>query len=410
MKKVSWLATLVLLVSSLIAQQIHEETTVVNVGVPVRVFQGSSFVGDLRLDDFEVYEDGAAQKLEAVYLVHQAAIERREELSRFTPETSRHFYLFFEISEYTSRIGEALDYFLNNVLLPGDTLTVVTPLKTYKMRMKALEMKIKPDISAQLKGILRQDSLLGNSEYRRTIIELVEVAKALARALMSSPDPLSTVGLNDPSRAIRADYSPEELLLQYAGALANLESFRKLDFERLTQFASLLKNEEGQKYVFVFYQREFLPQIEPRILYPYLELNQDRPDIQYTVMSLFDFYKRYNTFDISKVTQAYADASIAIHFLFISEPVRHEPGLKFQEKSEDIYVALKEMALATGGFFDTSANPKALLKNAVHSSENYYLLYYSPKRTERDGQFRRITVKVKNKDYRIIHRQGYIAN
>jgi len=25
-------------------------------------------------------------------------------------------------------------------------------------------------------------------------------------------------------------------------------------------------------------------------------------------------------------------------------------------------------------------------------------------------QFRRITVKVKNKDYRIVHRQGYIAN
>ena len=409
MKRSLGLAAFVLLVSPLIAQQVHEETTVVNVGVPVRVYQGPSFMGDLKLDDFEVYEDGVAQKLEAVYLVHQAAIERREELSRFAPETSRHFYLFFEITEYTSRIGEALDYFLTSVLLPGDTLTVVTPLKTYKMRMKALEMKIKPDISAQLKGILRQDSLLGNTEYRRTISELVEVAKALARALMSSQDPLSTLGLNDTSRAIRADFAPEELLFQYADALANLESFRKLDFQRLTQFSSLLKNEEGQKYVFVFYQREFLPQIEPRILYPYLELNQDRPDIQYTVMSLFDFYRRYNTFDVGTVTQAYADASIAIHFLFISEPVKHEPGLKFQERSEDIYTALKEMALATGGFFDASANPTALLKNAVNSSENYYLLYYSPKRAERDGQFRRITVKVKNKDYRIVHRQGYFA-
>lgn len=410
MKKAAWFVALALVAGTAVAQQIREETTVVNVGVPVRVYQGPSFVGDLRLDDFEVYEDGVAQKLEAVYLVHQAAIERREELSRFAPETSRHFYLFFEITEYTSQIGEALDYFLTSVLLAGDTLTVVTPLKTYKMRMKALEMKIKPDISAQLKGILRQDSLLGNTEYRRTVSELVEVAKALARTLMSSQDPLSTLGLNDSSRALRTDYAPEELLFQYADALANLESFRKLDFQRLIRFASLLKNEEGQKYVFVFYQREFLPQIEPRILYPYLELNQDRPDIQYTVMSLFDFYRRYNTFDIDTVTQAYADASIAVHFLFISEPIKHEPGLKFQERSEDIYTALKEMALATGGFFDSSANPRALLKDAVRSSENYYLLYYSPQKTERDGQFRRITVKVKNKDYRIAHRQGYIAN
>jgi len=37
MKRSLGLAAFVLLVSPLIAQQVHEETTVVNVGVPVRV-------------------------------------------------------------------------------------------------------------------------------------------------------------------------------------------------------------------------------------------------------------------------------------------------------------------------------------------------------------------------------------
>ncbi|MCJ7611446.1 MAG: hypothetical protein MUP19_04220, partial [Candidatus Aminicenantes bacterium] len=94
-KRLAW-AALALVLSPLGAQQLHEERSVVNVGVPVRVFKGPAFVNTLNLGDFEVLEDGIPQKVEAVYLIHQTAVERREELNRFDPSTSRHFYLFFE--------------------------------------------------------------------------------------------------------------------------------------------------------------------------------------------------------------------------------------------------------------------------------------------------------------------------
>lgn len=393
-------------------QQLSEERTVVNVGVPVRVFQGERFISDLTLNDFEVYEDGVLQKLQAVYLVRGTAVERREELSRFAPNTNRHFYLFFEITEYTPKIGDVLDYFIGNVLRPGDTLSVITPLKTYRMHLEALEVQPKAKIAAQLKGILRQDSVAGNSEYRRVVIELEDIARALTRAILDSEAGQGGEGSSDPMIGnIRAtDYTPEQLLMQYAATLSNFESFRKLDLDRMIRFASLLKEEEGQKYVFVFYQREFLPEVEPRILEPFLTLNQDRPDVQYAVASVFDFYKRYNTFDVEKVKQVYAHSSISIHFLFISEPHKHSPGLIFREKSEDIYSAFKQMAIATGGFIDTSANPETLFKRALESSENYYLLYYSPLNAQRDGRFRQITIKVKRGNYRIVNRQGYIAD
>ena len=42
---------------------------VINVEVPVRVFDGGRFVRDLTIKDFEVYEDGEEQKIEAVYLI-----------------------------------------------------------------------------------------------------------------------------------------------------------------------------------------------------------------------------------------------------------------------------------------------------------------------------------------------------
>jgi hypothetical protein len=412
MKKAVLAAVGLALATVLGGQTLREETTVVNVGVPVRVFQGSDFVDDLKLDDFEVYEDGRLQKLEAVYLVHGTAVARREEISRYAPDTNRHFYLFFEISEFTSQIGQALDYFVEKVIRPGDTLSVVTPLRTYRLRLKALEVQSKPRIADQLKGLVRQDSLTGNFEYVEVVKELQDIARALAIAIRTSQaDPNSTLGLNDASAPfLRVDSFPEELILQYAAVLSRLDALRRLDFEKISQFASLLKDEGGQKYVFIFYQREFLPQVDPRLLNSYLDLNQERPDIQHAAASIFDFYRRYNNFDVNRVKESYADASIGIHFLFISEPVPHVPGLIFREKSEDVYAALREMAVATGGFFEASANPSSLLKDAVDSAENYYLLYYSPQNTVRDGRFRRITVKVKNRDCRVSYRQGYIAN
>ena len=68
------------------------------------------------------------------------------------------------------------------------------------------------------------------------------------------------------------------------------------------------------------------------------------------------------------------------------------------------------MALATGGFVETSANAAFLMKNAVESSENYYLLYYTPRPYKKDEKFHKIVVKVKDKDCRVTHRLGYIGN
>ena len=68
------------------------------------------------------------------------------------------------------------------------------------------------------------------------------------------------------------------------------------------------------------------------------------------------------------------------------------------------------MASATGGFIDSSSDPSSLLQKALEASENYYLLYYTPKNYKSDGTFKEIKVRLKNKDYRITHRAGYFAD
>jgi len=79
------------------------------------------------------------------------------------------------------------------------------------------------------------------------------------------------------------------------------------------------------------------------------------------------------------------------------------------ERSEDIYSAFSEVAKATGGITDTSANAAAAFKRAINASENYYLLYFKPA-GKLDGKFHNIVVKVKSGNYRVTHRAGYIAN
>ncbi len=63
--------------------QVQEESLVLNVEVPVRIFDGNTFVDNLTIDDFELYEDSKLQDIAAVYLVKKKSVERKEEREEF---------------------------------------------------------------------------------------------------------------------------------------------------------------------------------------------------------------------------------------------------------------------------------------------------------------------------------------
>jgi len=411
MKKSGW-GILFLLVSGLaLSQQIVEERFVINVEVPVRVFQGSKFIDTLTMADFELLEDGKPQTLEAVYLVKRRAIERRDEVKRFTPQTNRSFFLIFEVSEYTPKMGEALDYFLRDVIMPGDSLTIGTPMKSYKLKSRAFELRTREEIARQLKGILRRDTVTGSMEYRDIIDDLEGLAQSITVGLSTNADPMAGRVLELENVAVEYEGRTfDEQLNLYAATLARLDSLRTVDQAQMLRFADILKAEAGQKYVYMFYEREFVPKIQPRLLYQYIDIHQDRPDVNMTIQGIFEFYKRDVPFDVAKVKRAFADASTAIHFLLITSPAKQSSVIVYTEQSEDIFSAFTQMAEATGGFTQNSANPVALMTQAVEASETYYLLYYTPRPYVKDGKFHTIAVRLKDKDRRVVHRVGYFAD
>ena len=420
MKKLFLVSSVFLLSLVLFSQQIMEESTVINIEVPVRVFSGKTFIDNLSIDDFEVLENGVPQNIEAVYFVKKRSVERSQEKKRFSPKTARSFFLFFELSKYDPKIGDAIKYFVHNVLAPGDNLSFVTSMNTYRMKNIAFEVTSPDEVAKQLIAKVRRDTMTGNSEYRYMINEIAGLAQALS--IHMAQGRMATVGEEQiieefsvpmsgfGSSSQYKGRSLEEEFTLYENYIFKLDNLRRMDQEKLINFATYLKEKEGQKYVTIFYQKEFIPQLDPTLLSQSMSLYQDRPVVLQTIANVIEFYTREVPIDTELVKQTYADSSVFIHFLYLTNPPESHYGVYMADHSEDIYSAFQEMAVATGGYINSSSRADILFKSAVQASENYYLLYYSPNSYIADGKFKEIQVKIKNKKCNIFHRAGYFAN
>ena len=380
MKNLIPILVALILCLAIFAQEIQHETIVVNIEVPVRVFERGKFVDNLTIDDFEVYEDGKLQEIVAVYLIKKTTIERKEEVTeeKFTPEVSRNFIFVFEMREYLPKIGEVLDYFFNNVLLPGDTLKIVTPIKAYSIKDNTFNILPKQEIADQLKGTLRKDIKMGSADYRSLCRDLEKI--------------LNTEGLEGELKKFMA-----------MEILRKLKELKYFDQSKLLELSDNLKQIKGRKHIFLFYQKEIMP--IPTFLEP-----QDRLDLQKDIF-----------FDVETIKRAFSDPLISSHFLFVTKTPMYvlditrgtsfeTSEIQMKDYSAEIFSAFSEMAKATGGLTESSANPQFLFEKAVDASENYYILYYSPSNYKKDGKFKNIKVKAKGKNYRVTHRAGYFAN
>ena len=379
----------------LAGQALQHTVTVLNIEIPVRVFKGGQFVDSLALQDFQVFDNGVPQTVEAVYLVKKADIQREEGAKGGRPQTIRQFVLFFEMTEYVPELETALNLFFANVFLPGDNLIVVTPARSYNIREGALARLPRDKIKEQLLGHLRADILIGNAEYHSVIRDLRDI--------------------------LAGDLPIEEKLDYFSVALNNLENLRRVDEKSLVAFADFLKGLTGQKYIYLFYQKERIPEYDWKQLMTMIQYNGD-PATTLKLMENFQMAVRNVTFNVEAIKKAYSDSSVAVHFLFVTKTpaVRNDveyfvagnadpSALKLVEHSEDIYSAFSEIAAATGGISDSSANAAASFQRAVVASENYYLLYYKPKDYKPDGSFHELKVVVASGSYLVTHRAGYIA-
>jgi len=328
-------------------QEEHVER-VVSIEVPVRVYKKGRFVRDLSIQDFMLLEDGKPQRIDAVYLIKKKTIEREEKheeaVKTIQPEIeSRNFVFVFEIRHYLPRLNEVMDYFFNRVI-DGDSLNVFTPVNSYSIKEDALKVLPKQRIADQLKAKLRKDIVQGSADYRTFFGQIRKI--------------MNTEGLSEGTKR-----------LMCMDILREMKAMKRFDEAKLVRLSENLKKNEGQNHVFLFFQKESLP--IPDVIGPFdkLEILKD--------ISL----------DTKKIKACFSDSSISSHFVFITRRPDYELDLtrltsldksriKMEDSSSEIFGAFNDLAKATGGLTESSANVAVAFEKTVEASENYYLIYW----------------------------------
>ncbi len=409
MKKLGSIVLLVfcltLLPISNLPQQEHE-VFVTNIMVPVRVYEGDRFVSNLTLQDLELYEDGQLQEVKALYLARKNKIERTDASRDYMPLMSRRFYFLFQTLGYNPKITDAIDYFFHHIFQPGDVVVVQTPLKIYNLSREAIQKHSKETLIEDMQKVIRRDTQIGAIEYNNLLNNLKGNIRLVS----------SIMGDNTGMRDIEAsggDITSGNiplLLMEYRETLQKMEQLRVMHEKWFLRFATQLRRLEQQKVVFFFYEREYRPEVHSRVMNMLVSQYADNPSILSMIQELFQTYHREINFDVKRLEQAFADSDILFNFIFMDKPPQSISGLSMQEQSEDVYRLFSSITAATGGIFDNSQNPAAAFKRVSELTESYYILFYSPKNYTRDGKFKTIEVRVKQRNCKIIHRLGYIAD
>lgn len=394
------LIVILVLPTLLMAQQEQFEISVINVEVPVRAFVDGQFLDNLTKQDFELYENGVLQKIDALYMIKKDQIARTELDRDFMPFTGRHFFMLFQITEYNPRLEETVAHLFNNVLLPEDQLSIMTPARNYNLSPNARKKFTNEQIIKELTGIIRKDTTLGEADYRNLMRDLKRMVRSLAGTGNRAFDSESNAG-SDMGIALQLD--------RYLETLQRMEKIRNLDGNRFLSLASSLKRLAGQKNVYFFYQREFRPEIPSSTLNTMLTVYQGQDNIEGRLQDLFQAYHRNVNLKVEPLEKAFADAAILFNFIFMNKRPENTSGIEMREQSEDVFRVLSQVAKATGGIVENSQNPATGFKSASERSENYYLLYYSPAKYRADGSFKTIEVKIKDKDSQVFFKKGYYA-
>lgn len=359
----------------------QHESVVINIEVPVRVLKKDAFVDGLTLADFEAYENGVPQPIEAVYLIKGRQVIREERAAGASPPAppnARNYVLYLDLKEYLPKVDEALEYFFTDVIGERDSLFVVTPVKTYRFKSEALARVPRKIIAERLRDKLKVDIEVGNTSYRRLMRNFHEL-----EAEEFPPE--------------QADVK-ETMLFDMALEMRDLTEVTEA---RVTSFADQLKALDGEKHVFLIFQRDVLPAHE-------FDSNRQAELV------------RPVGFDVDKIKRIFSDGSITVHCLYITKtpsfalnPMGQRGAVlasRFPDLSADLYASFKEMAVATGGLTESTANPSSALKQAAEASGNYYLVYYRPVAYKPDGRFQEIDIRVKGQGLKVVHRLGYIAD
>ncbi len=381
------------------------DTALRTVRVSVRAANDGRFVQDLSLGDFEILDAGLPQTADGLAVIDNGRLTRQDGAAIPGAGGGRRIWVLLQMTDYDSKLEGALQYLFQDVLTERDSLTLVTPGKPYVLSPEAFRKRPKDEIAKETTKLVRKDILSGNSDYRTIMADLKRIVRAIEGSNQSHPmdDIESEADAGDSAFGI------ELSLPRYKAALVKLDSLRLVDPRRFMAMAEGLRQSVEPAVVFLVYQREFRPEINPTIMAQLMSLNQDRDDILASLQDLFTFYRREVSFELEPVRRAFADAGAVFNFVFMNRQAKQSFGVTMTEQSEDLFKIFSDISASTGGAVSTTGDPGKGFQKVAEETRQAYILRYLPSDPGRKGEFRPLSVRVKGRDCKVTHQAGYIV-
>lgn len=265
------------------------------------------------------------------------------------------YILIFQITEYDSKLGDAVDYFFKKMLRPEDQLSILTPARPYNFTSKTRENYTIDQLVDQTKKVLKRDTTVGAANYE----QILQAMEAVVREISSGMDSSYSMSGGSSGADIKAH------MIQYRQLLGNMRSVRKLNENLFLKLAQSFKALPGKNYLFIFYQEEL------RVIPSRQAMDNLRENINYKAdaTELFEEESNEEFIDVEKVGQALKDASVTLNFLYIKKQAKRKQGMQFKEFSGDVYNVLSKLAAATGGYLEATSKAAAALKKTHAAME-----------------------------------------
>jgi len=379
----------------------QESVTVTAVEVPVRILMKGQVVRDLTREDFEIFENGIKQNITAF-----EAISRKILTEKDTPKSrqaKRTFILIFNVFDYTDAVGEGIDYFFQNFFQPGDQILIITENAILNIdRGRNLSQVID-----SLKETLKRYKIISTAQILKAYKDLDYESDRLLSSLRSFR--AAALGSSEAQGVMRFYENYERAWNTYR------RQFIIPDTGLYRSLVRRLKDEEGEKWVLCFQQREMFPRLRNEgpletAIREAVDTPSDDPtitaqqrNIRSKQMELNRLFSISNDIQADTLRNIFMEANISFHLiLFKSARTLINQDFELKEVSQDYEDCFRQISLSTGGSTTLSNKIAEAVQIASESEDFHYLLVYNPKDTPIEEE-RNIEVKINRKGLDVIY-------
>lgn len=258
-------------------------------------------------------------------------------------QAGTNYILQYRIHTYDTKVGDSVQYFVDNVIKSGDQLIFLTPAKPYSFPKAKLAQIDKKTLAANLIKLLKKDTALGGAYYHTTFQEMERIIVNMARNWGTDTSTL------------------KQDLIVYKQNFAALQAKRKFNKVLYQKIAALHKKQQGKNVMCIFLQKENKPIPDK----DFMDDLMKNPKIKFDVMEAFNADQSITRTDLSDVIKAMNEAKLTFNMAFIKIQGKRKRNIQLRDISGDLYNLYKELVKGTDGKLISTSKPEQAIKEIL---------------------------------------------